>query len=156
MKISNKLAWILICVLCTLIFIGCTSEKSNEATETSASTETTPAESESETAPPSFDICGLYGDGDTLRITKTDEGYAVEISILRLTYIDDGIGVYDKENEILYFTATDAAGSPSGGEIFRESENKVTLTFTDSTWEYLPNGQTFSFERIEDQTEHAE
>ncbi|MCM1356059.1 MAG: META domain-containing protein [Staphylococcus sp.] len=85
-------------------------------------------------------------DGSTLQINKsTDSEARIRISLFRLTDIDDGIGRVS--DDTLSFTATDAAGQPIEGKITIEGEN-VTLVFTGSTWEYLPNGTTYHFKRI--------
>jgi len=81
-----------------------------------------------------------------LKIAKReDENYDVEISIYRLTYLDDGIGTLTEDG--MEFTATDANGDPIKGII--KVENKVaTVTFTDSTWELIKNGDSFEYTKI--------
>lgn len=84
-------------------------------------------------------------DGSTLTIENTaNSALSVKISLLRLTDIDDGIGKVS--DGALTFTATDAAGQPIGGRITFNSDT-AHLTFTESTWEYLPEGTTYSFVR---------
>ena len=61
-----------------------------------------------------------------------------------LTSMDDGEGVLSDNG--LTFSSTDAAGNPIYGEIVVEG-NRAILTFTQSTWEYLPNGTTYTFQR---------
>lgn len=90
---------------------------------------------------------GEYWDGDmdepSLVISAGGDGkYAVRISIFRLTSIDDGVG--ESTGDGLSFTATDAAGNPIGGTITLEGPT-ATVTFTDSTWEYLPDGTSFQY-----------
>ncbi len=88
---------------------------------------------------------GTYAaaDGSTLTVNVTESGgYTVEVSIARLTSLTDGIGTY--ENGVLHFTATDAAGSLLSG-IISTGESMAVLTITDSTWAYLPEGQSFFF-----------
>lgn len=48
----------------------------------------------------------------------------------------------------LKFTATDAAGNPIGGIITLDG-NVATVTFTDSTWGYIQNGDTFLYTRTD-------
>lgn len=81
-----------------------------------------------------------------LKIAKREDGdYDVEISIYRLTYLDDGIGTLTEDG--MEFTATDANGDPIKGII--KVENKVaTVTFTDSTWELIKNGDSFEYTKI--------
>lgn len=84
-------------------------------------------------------------DGSTLLIGKdTNSGASIKISLIRLTDIDDGIGTV--AGDTLTFTATDAAGSPIKGKIALDGDT-ATVIFTESTWEYLPNGTTLHFMR---------
>lgn len=90
---------------------------------------------------------GEYLDEDVkepnLEIAKSDDGkYIVQIGIFRLTTLDDGVGELAEEG--MAFTATDAAGNPISGMITVEGET-ATVTFTDSTWDYLENGSSFKY-----------
>ena len=90
---------------------------------------------------------GEYLDSDVnepmLTIEEDKDGkYKIEIGIFRLTSIDDGIGELTEDG--LKFTATDAAGNPIGGIITLDG-NVATVTFTDSTWGYIQNGDTFLY-----------
>ena len=89
---------------------------------------------------------GEYWDGVSdsgLEISLGVDGkYLVQISIYRLTSIHDGVG-WDTGDGIS-FTATDAAGNPISGTITLDG-NTATVTFTDSTWGYLPNGTSFQY-----------
>ena len=92
---------------------------------------------------------GEYMDGDlaepALIIGLNEDGqYTVQISIYRLTSIPDGVG--RDTGDGIFFTATDAAGNPISGTVTLDGRT-ATLTFTDSTWEYLPNGTSFQFIR---------
>lgn len=93
-------------------------------------------------------ITGLYVDeidGSSLRITKISAtNYRIEISLFRLTSIDDATGVL--KNQILNFTGTDASGNRIGGVLLFSGKD-VTLKFLDSTWEYLPNGTMYHFKK---------
>ena len=95
---------------------------------------------------------GEYLDGDLiepgLTISLSEDGqYLVQISIYRLTLIIDGVGQDTGDN--ISFTATDAAGNPISGTITLDG-SAATVTFTDSTWEYLPSGTSFQFTRSPD------
>lgn len=84
-------------------------------------------------------------DGSTLTVTKMDNGHLkVVIGLTRLTTIDDGMGVLSDNG--LTFSATDAAGNLIEGEIAIDGDT-ATLKFIQSTWEYLPAGTTFVFDR---------
>jgi hypothetical protein len=81
-----------------------------------------------------------------LKIAKREDGnYDVEISIYRLTYLDDGIGTLTKDG--MEFTATDANGDPIKG-IIKVEDKVATVTFTDSTWELIKNGDSFEYTKI--------
>ncbi len=84
-------------------------------------------------------------DGSTLTIIKEENGrLKLGISLTRLTTIDDGGGALSDKG--LTFSATDAAGNPIYGEIIIDGNN-AKLKFTKSTWEYLPVGTTYTFQR---------
>lgn len=93
-------------------------------------------------------LSGVYkncNDGSTLTITKAEDGrYNISISLVRLTVIDDGIGTL--KNGRIVFTGTDASGNPISGIIKINGDDSIVM-FTDSTWQYLPDGATFTFER---------
>lgn len=83
-------------------------------------------------------------DGSTLTIdNQTNSGPRVKISLFRLTDID---GIGKVADGVLKFTATDAAGQPIEGRITFDGDT-AHLTFTESSWEYLPKGTTYSFVR---------
>jgi len=88
----------------------------------------------------------ISNDGSTITISEKTimVGLNVEIGLTRLATIDDGVGVLFDNG--LTFSATDAAGNPIYGEIAIEG-NTAKHTFTESTWEYLPDGTTFTFKR---------
>lgn len=96
------------------------------------------------------DFTGEYSDsndGSTLTIEKsTNDGPSVKIDLFRLTAIDDGVGKV--ADGVLTFNATDAAGNPIKGTITLDGDT-ATVVFTESTWEYLPNGTTYRFKRDE-------
>ena len=95
---------------------------------------------------------GKYLDGDlsepglTIRLGE-DGQYMVQLSIYRLTFIIDGVGKDTVDG--VNFTATDAAGNPISGMITLDGQT-ATVTITDSTWEYLPNGTSFQFTKSPD------
>lgn len=109
---------------------------------------TADAESDVETDP----YVGAYLDegvgGTSLAISANGDGeYLIWLSIYRLTTIDDAVG-WDTDDGIR-FTATDASGDSIGG-IITLDEQTATVTFTDSTWEYLPNGSWFQYTKFSD------
>ncbi len=94
------------------------------------------------------DISGQYiyhVDDSTLSIiADVDGSYVAELTLFRLTSIDDFTGKY--ENSILTMMGTDAAGNPITAEI-TFSNGQAVLTFTDSTWKYLENGTQYVFDK---------
>lgn len=93
----------------------------------------------------SIDWVGEYLDenGDAnLKIEQRETEYHIEIGIFGLTSIDDGIGAI--EGNKLLFTATDAGGNPIKGEI-EKTDSGADVIFTDSTWEYIENGDRYSY-----------
>ena len=78
-----------------------------------------------------------------LKIEKREDGnYGVKISIYRLTYLEDGIGTLTENG--MEFTAADANGNPIKG-VIKVEDKTATVTFTDSTWEYIKNGDSFEY-----------
>ena len=98
---------------------------------------------------------GEYLDGVSdlgLEISLGKDGtYFVQISIYRLTSISDGVG--QDAGDGISFTATDAAGDPISGMITFDGKT-ATVTFTDSTWEYLPNGTSFQLTKSSNVPNH--
>lgn len=87
-------------------------------------------------------------DEPNLEIAKGENGtYIVQIGIFRLTSISDGVG--ELTNDGMVFTATDASGDPIHGIITVE-ENIATVTFTDSTWKYIKNGDSYQYSKSSD------
>lgn len=94
-----------------------------------------------------LDYIGEYSskeeEGAGLTVTQDSDGhFLVRIDITGLTLISDGVGEITDDG--MSFTATDASGDPIRGLITLDGQT-ATLTFTDSTWEYLPNGTSFQF-----------
>ena len=84
-----------------------------------------------------------------LEIAKGEDGkYKVQIGIFRLASFDDGVGLLAEEG--MRFTATDMAGDPIRGIITVEN-GVATVTFTDSTWEYIENGTGYEYTKSTDE-----
>lgn len=71
----------------------------------------------------------------------------MQIGIYRLTSLEDGAG--ELSADVLLFEATDDAGNPISGIITSDVQG-ATVTFTDSTWAYLPNGSSFQYTKASD------
>ena len=79
-------------------------------------------------------------DGSTLLIEANEDGtYKVNLSVIRLCSLEDGVGTL--KDHKMTFTVDDPNGNPMTGIIYRDGENHLTVEFTDSTWDYLPNGE---------------
>lgn len=92
----------------------------------------------------------IRDDGSTLVISRAENGYNVSIKLFRLTEIDNGFG--ELKAGKLIFTGIDASGKPISGTITVEGDS-AKLVFTYSTWEYLPVGTSYTFERKHDLTQ---
>ena len=78
-------------------------------------------------------------DSSSVTISENDDGtFAVNISIFRLCDMD-GTGTF--QDHKMYFEVTDPSGGTMGGMIYRDSDNSLSITITDSTWDLLPNGE---------------
>lgn len=139
----KRKAWI---ILAACLLAGC-----------GASTETvspSPADTQTAIQTPSIGVeyVGTYGasNGSAVSIETNGTGYTVSITLIRLTALDNGIGTANGDQ--MTFTATDASGDPIAGTIdWQAGGDAITLTFTDSTWEYLPNGTQYTFTRTTEQ-----
>ncbi len=162
----NSLALTVIILLSILTVAGCKSRKgdtpdtviiekdvpSEEDTVTGKVPEPYIANNESHSR--SVDLCGVYknvNDGSTLKIAQAEGGkYDISLNLFRLTNIDDGIGKLNDSE--LFFAGTDASGNPISGTVTITGDS-ARLVFTNSTWEYLPVGTTYTFEREQDLTQ---
>lgn len=123
-----------------------TTEK-QESEETNVGAEATESNTE---ASQSGDIyVGEYLDYDynepELKINSNGDGtYFVYIGIIRLTTFEDEDAVLTAAG--LEFTAVDDAGNPIKGVITLEG-NDAVVTFTESTWDLIPNGTAYRYYR---------
>lgn len=97
------------------------------------------------------DISGIEyvtedGLGGELIVADNGRNYRFKLSLYRLTEIDGTAEESPDSGELLDFTGTDASGEPITGTI-RETDGGCVLTITDTTWEYLKNGEEFAFVR---------
>lgn len=65
-----------------------------------------------------------------------------------MTTLEDGIGELTEDG--IVFTATDAAGNPISGIITVDGKT-ATVTFTDSTWDYIQNGDIYEYKKSSDE-----
>lgn len=123
-----------------------TAQESEAATEALATEAVeTVGSAAGETAAESGITAGEYTssyDGSTMTITDNNDGtYNVDLSLYRLTTLDDCVGTMDGDK------MTVEAVDPNEGkmvlEITAESDGTLTVTVTDSTWELLSNGTAF-------------
>ena len=96
-----------------------------------------------------MDYTGVYLDDDctdnNLTITPDSaDGYHISIGIFRLATFDDGCGKPNADG--LPFTATDPSGQSISGIIVFHADTAI-VTFTDSHWDLIPNGEQFRYVR---------
>ena len=153
-----KLQFIIMICVATLMLSGCVNAKNNNI---SSSDDFEMAEKqviednileEDENIIDDSIYIGEYLDYDVsepnLEIAKGEDGkYIVQIGILRLTTLEDGVGELTAEG--MTFTATDAAGNPIGGIITVE-DDIATVTSTDSTWDLIENGTVYQYSKSSD------
>lgn len=71
---------------------------------------------------------------------RPDGTLKVDISIIRLCFLEDGTGVY--EDYKIPFSVMDPSRNELKGVIYKDSDGEsLAIRITDSTWEYLPNGE---------------
>lgn len=155
MKKNKKLLSLLLAGAMTLSLAACSGEKSGQspapAAESKAADEAKSAEETPEANGAVY--VGEYTDPDSgsveMEIAENEDGtFVVQIGIYRLTELSDGVGALESDG--LHFTATDANGNPISGVIIVNGD-EATITFTDSTWPLLPNGEQFTYIRASDQ-----
>lgn len=79
-------------------------------------------------------------DGSELLVEERDDGKLdINISIVRLCVLENGVGEYGEYR--IDFTAQDPNGNDIKGKIYHDTDNSITVEITDSTWNYLPNGE---------------
>ncbi len=129
-----------------------TTEK-QESDETNVGAEAT--ESNDAASRAYFMYEGEYLDYDynepELKICANGDGtYFVYIGIIRLAVFEDVDAIVTDAG--LEFTTEDGASNPIKGVITLEG-NEAVVTFTDSTWELIPNGTVYRYHRPESQYE---
>ena len=84
-----------------------------------------------------------------LQIAKGSDGkYIVQIGIYRLCFLDDGVGeLYEDRME---FGISDDNGGHMEGNIVVDEDGTATVTFTDSDWDYIENGATYTYKKSSD------
>ncbi len=118
-----------------------------ESDETSVEAEAT--ESNDADSRAYFMYEGEYLDYDynepELKICANGDGtYSVHIGIIRLTAFENVDAIATDAG--LEFTTEDDAGNPIKGVITLEG-NDAVVTFTDSTWDLIPNGTVYRYYR---------
>lgn len=84
-----------------------------------------------------------------LQIAKGSDGkYIVQIGIYRLCFLDDGVGeLYEDRMD---FGISDENGEHMEGYIVVDDYGTATVTFTDSKWDYIKNGDSFIYKKSSD------
>lgn len=79
-------------------------------------------------------------DGSELTIEKTgDWKFNVDLSIVGLCFLDGGVGTYDTHKINVQFD--DPNGNKMSAVIYRDGDNNLAVRITDSSWDYLPDGE---------------
>ncbi len=79
-------------------------------------------------------------DGSTLTIKDNGDGtYDIAISVTRLASLEGGVGTFAEHK--MTFEVQDPSENTLKGMIYRDSDNSLVVRITDSSWEYLPNGE---------------
>ena len=94
-------------------------------------------------------FAGSYTDPDSgetgLVITDLGDGqFGISLSIFRLANFEDGRGELGEVS--MSFNATDPAGNPISGKITLDGST-ATVTFLDSSWDLISNGDSFRYEK---------
>ena len=143
MRSKKRFAIVMLCVAASIGSVACRKTEVEESKMESSIEMVEDNSTNSEQ--PISELVGEYMDENNevgLIVEWENDSYHIEISIFRLTSIDDGVGTL--EGDKIVFTATDASGSPIGGEIVK-TDVGADVIFTDSTWEYIQNGDTFRY-----------
>ena len=96
-----------------------------------------------------IDYSGAYTDtqgtddiySELILVKREDGDYNFEIGLHRLTSIG---GKAMQDGDKLHFVGIDASGEPIEGDVVISGES-ATATFTNSTWAYIENGDTYTF-----------
>ncbi len=99
------------------------------------------------------DLPGEYvtddGESGELIIEEDGSGYRILLTLYRLTEIEGSAEINPDNEAVLDWSGTDASGAPIKGTI-EEQEEGCLLTVTDTSWEYLQNGDTYYFYSLDD------
>lgn len=90
----------------------------------------------------------LEGSNLSIESVPGDSSKKINMTIIRLTFLEDFVGVAGSNANEIIATGIDAAGNPMEFKItLSDDTSKATVEFTNSTWTYLPNGTVFEFFR---------
>ncbi len=82
-------------------------------------------------------------DESTLTVAENSDGtLKVDLSVTRLCSMENGVGTFN-DHKITFETEDPGEGKLTG-VIYKDSDNSLTVEITDSTWEYLPNGEVLN------------
>lgn len=98
--------------------------------------------------PETFPVGEYHDDmGSQLIISKVDDkNYTVTYGIYRLTYMEDAVGSYDVNSEVLSFSGADIATEIKlSADVTIQGDNLI-VTLTHSEYPDCPAGTTFEFE----------
>lgn len=96
------------------------------------------------------DLVGSYADdmGSSLTIRKNADGsYAVDLGIYKFTSVDNTVGSYDPQMNILHISGTADIGGTLAADITADGTGRLIVTLTESpvSTGYLAAGAVFTF-----------
>lgn len=81
-------------------------------------------------------------DKSTIEITQQPNGkLKVDISIIRLTTLQDDEAYYDEADKTVYFKVEKTPGSYLNGAIYRNVNNSLSIGIGETNWTYLTQGE---------------
>lgn len=81
-------------------------------------------------------------DKSTIEITQQPNGkLKVDISIIRLTTLQDDEAYYDEKDKAVYFRVEKTPGSYLNGSIYRNVNNSLAISIGETNWTYLTQGE---------------
>lgn len=81
-------------------------------------------------------------DKSTIEITQQPNGkLKVDISIIRLTTLQDDEAYYDEASKMVYFKVEKTPGSYLNGTIYKNVNNSLSIGIGETNWTYLTQGE---------------
>lgn len=118
-----------------------TSKKSQDSQNTEDSADSKKSQSDESSDTFSGEYTRSY-DGSALTITENKNGtYNVDIVITKLCSMENGTGTFSDGQ--MSFVIKDQSENDMSGVIYKNSDGSLSIKITDSTWDYIENGEVF-------------